>query len=228
MDRYNALSAFLALLVVSLGSTPPANAAGKPEIPGLFAAISWSPRYNRIGTANHEPTLAAAVDKARRDCRWQDCYTVISAQNGCIAIAFSYVDPHGTQWHAWGRGASRVEAEAKALKNCKDHSSQECVLHTSLCTEREVVSEEAKLDVEELLKTYPETSAEAKGIVRMIGIYHPRLLQTEVLLSEKVVERLERHKGLFGTLRRFLTVVEIGAEGFDRLLGYAILKGYVK
>lgn len=195
-----------------------------------YVALAYSRSLARVRGVTHELSLDAAKTKALRECGERDCYIAISAKNECVSSAFSRPTWNGhlyVQWYGFGKGADEATADRQALRICEYNAHDYCTTHTSLCATPPLVEEERAMTPEEAYRFAPEGSPVAWGILKVVNTYAADLLQREVGLTAPVAARLRAFHGYFGTLAAFLRETGIGARQFDRLLGFALTKGYI-
>jgi hypothetical protein len=105
------LMACAALLVV------PALAAKQSATPNRFGAIAYDRASQSWGVAYDAVRARDAEVAALRQCGRRECVVVHKFRNGCAALAA------GQKNSAAASGATRDEAETKALKRCGDDCS---------------------------------------------------------------------------------------------------------
>ena len=106
------LAFLLGFLVLS------AEAAKQASIPNRFGAIAYHRESQSWGVAYDKSRARDAAVEALRQCGQQRCEIVHRFKNGCAALA----DGPKTAFAA--SGATRDEAETKALKRCADKRCQ--------------------------------------------------------------------------------------------------------
>ena len=108
----NALALSLALVAFS------AEAARQSSIPNRFGAIAYHRESQSWGVAYDKSRARDAAVEALRQCGQQRCEIVHRFKNGCAALA------DGPKAAFPASGATRDEAETKALKRCADKRCQ--------------------------------------------------------------------------------------------------------
>jgi hypothetical protein len=111
------------LLFVLLLSVP-AEAAKPSAVPNRFGAIAYHRESQSWGVAFDKPRARDAAVEALRQCNHQRCEVVHRFKNGCGALA------EGPKLALGASGATRDEAETKALKRC----GAKCNLVAWACT----------------------------------------------------------------------------------------------
>jgi hypothetical protein len=103
------LCAAVALLLAALA----ASAADRPPTRNqYYAAIAYYAETNSVGWATDRRTAREAKVEALRQCGHEKCEVVASITRGCGALA-----RQGKKF-AVQKGATRDEAQTKALKRC--------------------------------------------------------------------------------------------------------------
>lgn len=90
----------------------PAEAARQSAVPNRYGAIAYHRESQSWGVAYDKPRARDAAVEALRQCGQQRCEVVHRFKNGCAAL----VD--GPKAAFASSGATRDEAETKALKRC--------------------------------------------------------------------------------------------------------------
>jgi hypothetical protein len=103
----------LVLLFVLLLSLP-VEAAKPSAIPNRFGAIAYHRESQSWGVAYDKPRARDAAVEALNQCNHKRCEVVHRFKNGCAAL----VD--GPKAAFGASGATRDEAETKALRRCGD------------------------------------------------------------------------------------------------------------
>ncbi len=98
------LSVFLLVL--------PAEAAKQSPVPNRFGAIAYHRASQSWGVSYDTARARDASVEALRQCAHRNCEVVHKFKNGCAALA------DGPKAAAAASGATRDEAETKALKRC--------------------------------------------------------------------------------------------------------------
>ncbi|MEW6128819.1 MAG: DUF4189 domain-containing protein [Acidobacteriota bacterium] len=94
-----------------------------------WGAIAYSKSSGRIGYSYDYATEAQAINSAVERCGVRDCQAVVWFVNGCGALA------KGDKGYGWAIGASRSEAEGKALAECRKRGGG-CRIVQWACTSR--------------------------------------------------------------------------------------------
>jgi hypothetical protein len=119
--------ALLAAALLVLGALPALPAATREEprrAVANHAAIAYHAPSRDVGWASDRRTRREAQVEALRQCGHPQCEVVASLKGGCAALA------RNEQRHFSQRGASRAEAEAKALRRC----GARCEIVAWVCT----------------------------------------------------------------------------------------------
>jgi len=117
-------TACAALLLGALLAAPAAAREAKRSATPGHAAIAYHAPSRNIGWASERRTRRDAQLEALRQCGHPQCEVVTSLSAGCAALA------RNEQRHSSQRGASRAEAEAKALRRC----GARCEIVAWVCT----------------------------------------------------------------------------------------------
>lgn len=112
----------LAAVCVCMAAPAPAKAAGKK---GVHGAIALQRETGQLGYAYNAANSRTAKMEALAQCADPRCEVVASFSNACGAIA------RGPKKHFPATGATRQEAEAKALRLC---AAKECEVAAWACT----------------------------------------------------------------------------------------------
>ena len=102
----------LAILCIVLAGTAASGAERAPTRNQSYAAIAYYPDTNSIGWATDRRTARDAKVEALRQCGHEKCEVVASITRGCGALA------RAPKKFLVQKGATREEAQAKALKQC--------------------------------------------------------------------------------------------------------------
>src|SRR5215813_7014063 len=114
------------ILVLVLGCLVlPAEAARNSSIPNRFGAIAYHRETQSWGVSFDKARARDAAVEALQQCGQQRCEVVHRFKNGCAAL----VD--GPKAAFTSSGATRDEAETKALKRC---ASERCKPVAWACT----------------------------------------------------------------------------------------------
>jgi hypothetical protein len=100
------------LVLLALAFSLPAAAQGKTNRSALHGAIAYHQASGSIGWATDRRSSREARVDALNQCAHPQCIVVASVSQGCAALAKS------TRKFATHKGATRQEAETKALGRC--------------------------------------------------------------------------------------------------------------
>lgn len=114
----------LALILVHVASLQPASARVVVK-KGVYGAIALERESGQYGYAYDSATSRAAKVEALKQCGHPHCEVVASFSNACGALA------RGPKKYFPATGATRQEAEAKALRLC---AAKNCELAAWACT----------------------------------------------------------------------------------------------
>ena len=117
-----AVAALIAL--AALSSTPAAAGEESHSRNSLHAAIAYHVASGSVGWATDRKSSRDAKIEALRQCGHERCEVVAEVNRGCAALA------REAKKHSAQKGASRQEAEAKALRNC----GEKCEVAAWACT----------------------------------------------------------------------------------------------
>jgi hypothetical protein len=117
------LSFMIAAFLVVL----PVEAAKQSTVPNRFGAIAYHRPTQSWGVSYNQPRARDASVEALKQCGNQRCEVIHKFKNGCAAL----VDGPKEKAAATASGATRDEAETKALKRC---TSANCNLVAWACT----------------------------------------------------------------------------------------------
>ena len=124
-DDVNPGGAVAALLALAVLSSAPAAAREEPHSRNsLHGAIAYHVESGSVGWATDRKSGREAKVEALRQCGHQKCEVVAEVNRGCAALA------REAKKHSAQNGASRQEAEAKALRRCGD----KCEIAAWTCT----------------------------------------------------------------------------------------------
>ena len=101
----------LFLILLLLGAIP-AQAAKQSAIPNRFGAIAYHRATQSWGVSYDTARARDASVEALRQCGHRECEVIHKFKNGCAALA------DGPKAAVAVSGATRDEAETKALKRC--------------------------------------------------------------------------------------------------------------
>ena len=124
-NRFRALLPALALVAALVGVAPPPALAKVVVKKGVYGAIALQRETGQLGYAYNSATSRAAKIEALNQCAHARCEVVAAFSNACGALA------HGPTKHFPATGATRQEAETKALRLC---AARECVVAAWACT----------------------------------------------------------------------------------------------
>ena len=117
------------LLIAALLLAVPAEAAKQSPIPNRFGAIAYHRATQSWGVSYDMPRARDASVEALKQCGHRECEVVHKYKNGCAALA------DGPKALAPSSGATRAEAETKALKRCSAlNKGASCNLIAWACT----------------------------------------------------------------------------------------------
>ena len=102
----------LAALLVVLLAAFPADAAKQSAVPNRYGAIAYHRASQSWGVSYDAVRARDASVAALKQCAQKQCEVVQKFRNGCAALA------DGPKTAAVSSGATRDEAETKALKRC--------------------------------------------------------------------------------------------------------------
>ena len=103
----------------------PAAARDQPKSgSSLHAAIAYHAASGSVGWATDRKSSRDAKVEALRQCAHEKCEVVAEVNRGCAALA------REGKKHSAQKGASRQEAEARALRNC----GEKCEIAAWTCT----------------------------------------------------------------------------------------------
>ena len=100
------------LLAVGLLAAIPAEAAKQSAIPNRFGAIAYHRASQSWGVSYDTARARDASVTALQQCGHRECEVIHKFKNGCAALA------DGPKAAATSSGATRDEAETKALRRC--------------------------------------------------------------------------------------------------------------
>ncbi|MGF0318760.1 DUF4189 domain-containing protein [Nocardia fluminea] len=95
-----------------------ANAAGDQ-----WGAMAVDGNWTNVGRSINYPTRAEAEAAAIEECGADGCYVEVTWANGCLSI----VD--NDQFFAWGKGATRAEAERNAYNALTEGTPQNLLVN---------------------------------------------------------------------------------------------------
>ena len=100
------------LLAAALLAAVPADAAKQSPVPNRFGAIAYQRASQSWGVSYDMARARDASVEALKQCGQRECEVIHKFKNGCAALA------DGPKALAPSSGATRAEAETKALKRC--------------------------------------------------------------------------------------------------------------
>ena len=107
----------------------PVQAAKQSATPNRFGAIAYHRATQSWGVSYDMPRARDASVEALKQCGNRECEVVHKYKNGCAALA------DGPKALAPSSGATRAEAETKALKRCSTlNKGASCNLIAWACT----------------------------------------------------------------------------------------------
>ena len=115
---------FVALLACAMSATCAAAGDKPPTRNQLYGAIAYHAESSSVGWATDRKSAREAKVEALRQCGHEKCEVVASITRGCGALAR---DP---KKFVVQKGATRNEAQAKALKLC----GPQCEILAWTCT----------------------------------------------------------------------------------------------
>ena len=99
-------------VLILLFAAIPAEAAKQAAVPNRFGAIAYHRASQSWGLSYDKPQAREANVEALKQCGHRECEVIHKFKNGCAALA------DGPKAAATSSGATRDEAETKALKRC--------------------------------------------------------------------------------------------------------------
>ena len=115
----------LALIAALICVAQPVSAKVMAKKKGFHGAIALQRDTGQLGYATDAPTSRAAKIEALKQCMDPRCEVVASFSSACGALA------RGPKKHFTATGATREEAETKALRLC---ASKDCSVAAWACT----------------------------------------------------------------------------------------------
>jgi hypothetical protein len=107
----------------------PVQAAKQSATPNRFGAIAYHRATQSWGVSYDMPRARDASVEALKQCGHRECEVVHKYKNGCAALA------DGPKALAPSSGATRAEAETRALKRCGElNRGASCNLIAWTCT----------------------------------------------------------------------------------------------
>ena len=113
------------LITLAALAVTPAAARDQPKSGnGLHSAIAYHAASGSVGWATDRKSSRDAKVEALRQCAHEKCEVVAEVNRGCAALA------REGKKHSAQKGASRQEAEAKAMRHC----GEKCEIAAWTCT----------------------------------------------------------------------------------------------
>ena len=112
------------LLTLAAFCITPAAAREQQKSANLHGALAYHAASGSVGWATDRKSSRDAKVEALRQCAHEKCEVVAEVNRGCAALA------REGKKHSAQKGASRQEAEAKALRNC----GEKCEIAAWTCT----------------------------------------------------------------------------------------------
>ena len=107
----------------------PAEAAKQSAVPNRYGAIAYHRESQSWGLSYDKAQARDASVEALKQCGRKQCEVVHKFKNGCAALA------EGPKTFAAVSGATRDEAETKALRRCGEkNGGKDCTLLAWACT----------------------------------------------------------------------------------------------
>jgi hypothetical protein len=107
----------------------PAEAANKSTAAGRYGAIAYHRESQAWGLSYDKSQARDASVEALKQCGRKQCEVVLKFKSGCAALA------EGSKTFAAVSGATRDEAEAKALRRCGEkNAGKDCTPVAWACT----------------------------------------------------------------------------------------------
>ena len=117
------------LLAMVLLCADAADAAKQSAVPNRFGAIAYHRASQSWGVSFNTVRARDASVEALRQCGHRQCEVVHKFKNGCAALA------DGAKKPAAASGATRDEAETRALRRCNEaNRAENCNLIAWACT----------------------------------------------------------------------------------------------
>jgi len=112
------------LALAALCIAPAAAREQQKPANSLHAAIAYHAASGSVGWATDRKSSRDAKVEALRQCAHEKCEVVAEVNRGCAALA------REGRKHSAQKGASRQEAEARAMRNC----GEKCEIAAWTCT----------------------------------------------------------------------------------------------
>lgn len=116
-------------LVAALAAAAPPALAKVVVKKGVYGAIALQRETGQLGYAYNAATSRAAKIESLNQCADPRCEVVVAFSNACGALAHN--PARAAKGYFSATGATRQEAEAKALRLC---ASRECSVAAWACT----------------------------------------------------------------------------------------------
>jgi hypothetical protein len=117
------------LLAAAFVAAAPADAAKQSAVPNRFGAIAYHRASQSWGVSYNTPRARDASVEALKQCGHRQCLVVHKFKNGCAALA------DGPKIQATASGATRDEAETRALRSCGEkNGGKDCTPIAWACT----------------------------------------------------------------------------------------------
>lgn len=117
------------LLIFSFFLVFPVQAAKQSSTPNRFGAIAYHRASQSWGISFDKARERDASVEALKQCGHRECEVIHKFKNGCAALA------DGAKKPAAASGATRDEAETKALRRCNEaNRAENCNLIAWACT----------------------------------------------------------------------------------------------
>jgi hypothetical protein len=119
---------YLGLIAAIAGAAEPALAKAAPK-KGAYAAIALQRETGQFGYVTNAATSRAAKIEALKQCADPRCEVVSAFSNACGVLARQPAP--GPKQYVTATGATRQEAESKALRLC---AARDCEILAWACT----------------------------------------------------------------------------------------------
>lgn len=118
MNRIDRLRVGMAIALIAIGAAHPALAdrPTKAGRTGNHGALAYESTSGAFGYSFDFPTSRQAKEAALVQCANPKCIVMVNIKNACAAIVQGPKRPFNSQ------GATREEAEARAMKKCADEA----------------------------------------------------------------------------------------------------------
>ena len=118
---------FRSILLIALSAVCISSATAREQqksTGSLHGAIAYHAASGSVGWATDRKSSRDAKVEALRQCAHEKCEVVAEVNRGCAALA------REGKKHSAQKGASRQEAEAKAMRHC----GERCEIAAWMCT----------------------------------------------------------------------------------------------